>query len=84
MGFMIELRQVSEAIEREYKPWKLNVVSLGNQVQYVHVHLFPRCAEDSKRLEHPWIHAADFKAVSLDEQKQTVARLKTALGVQTR
>ena len=81
MGFMIELRQACEAVEKAYGPWKLNLASLGNQVQHLHVHLFPRSADDAKRLEHPWAHAAEFKPVTDTERDAAVAKLRAALGV---
>jgi diadenosine tetraphosphate (Ap4A) HIT family hydrolase len=80
MGYLIELRQACEAVERAYQPWKLNLASLGNQVQHVHMHLFPRRADDAKRLEHPWVHAADFKAVEAEERDAAVQRLRAALS----
>lgn len=79
MGFMIELRQACAAVEKAYGPWKLNLASLGNQVQHLHVHLFPRSEEDAKRLEHPWVHAEGFKAASATETADAVAKLQAAL-----
>jgi diadenosine tetraphosphate (Ap4A) HIT family hydrolase len=79
MNFMIELRQCCEAVERAYAPWKLNLASLGNQVQHLHVHLFPRSADDARRLEHPWAHAADFEPAGAGEAAAAVARLCQAL-----
>lgn len=79
MGFMIELRQACAAVEKAYAPWKLNLASLGNQVQHLHVHLFPRSADDARRLEHPWVHAAEFKAADAKETADAVARLQEAL-----
>ena len=80
MGFMIELRQASEALQLAYQPWKLNLASLGNQVQHLHVHLFPRSADDAQRLEHPWVHAKEFKPVAEGVRDAAVAKLKKALS----
>ena len=79
MGFMIELRQACAAVESAYGPWKLNLASLGNQVQRLHVHLFPRSEGDAKRLEHPWVHAAEFKTASATEIAEAVTKLQDAL-----
>ena len=79
MGFMIELRQACAAVEQAYGPWKLNLASLGNQVQHLHVHRFPRSADDAKRVEHPWAHAAEFKAASAAQTADAVAKLQDAL-----
>lgn len=79
MGFMIELRQACAAVEAAYRPWKLNLASLGNQVQRLHVHLFPRPADDALRLEHPWANAPSFKAAEPAQVAEAVARLRAAL-----
>jgi diadenosine tetraphosphate (Ap4A) HIT family hydrolase len=47
--------RLSAAIEAEFRPVKLNVESLGNQVPHLHWHLFPRRADDPDRLKAVWL-----------------------------
>lgn len=80
-AFMEALRRASAAVEAASGCWKLNVASLGNQVQHVHVHLFPRSAMDPLRLEHPWAHAADFGERGTPQQREAmIARIREALA----
>lgn len=39
-------------IQERYSPEKIYIVSIGEQVPHLHVHLVPRYPEDSKGLEH--------------------------------
>ena len=41
-GFWTEVGLVAAAIERRYRPVKMNWLSLGNTVPHLHVHLVPR------------------------------------------
>lgn len=80
-AFMEALRRASAAVETASACWKLNLVSLGNQVPHVHVHLFPRSALDPRRLEHPWVHAQDFGERGTPQQRQAmIQRLREALA----
>jgi len=83
MNFMIELRQCCEALERAYAPWKLNLASLGNQVQHLHVHLFPRSQAEAQRLQHPWASAEHFAPATAAQIADGVARLQKALNLRT-
>lgn len=53
--FAEEACRLSRAIEAEFRPHKLNVESLGNQVPHLHWHLFPRRADDPDRLKAVWL-----------------------------
>jgi diadenosine tetraphosphate (Ap4A) HIT family hydrolase len=76
LGFMVDLRRAGAALEAAYKPWKINLASLGNQTQHLHVHLFPRESDDVQKLQQPWIHEAQFKAAPADAE--AVRHLKAA------
>jgi diadenosine tetraphosphate (Ap4A) HIT family hydrolase len=65
-GLMSDLKRASRAVEQATSCLKLNVVSLGNVVQHVHLHLFPRYADDTQRLGHPWVHEDRFKEAGSD------------------
>lgn len=54
-GFFDEACLLSQAIETAFRPRKINVESLGNQVQHPHFHLFPRSADDPETLKAVWL-----------------------------
>jgi diadenosine tetraphosphate (Ap4A) HIT family hydrolase len=53
-SFLDEMCLLAGAIERCFRPHKLNYELLGNQVPHLHWHLFPRYADDSDRLRPVW------------------------------
>lgn len=78
LGYLIDLRRACAALEAAYAPWKINLASLGNQVQHLHTHLFPRQADDAERLKHPWVHEARFAPADPPAVAEAVRRLKAA------
>lgn len=58
--FHQELMQATQAIAKAFQPWKINHASLGNVVEHVHWHIFPRYLSDPQHKAHPWIHEAEF------------------------
>jgi diadenosine tetraphosphate (Ap4A) HIT family hydrolase len=46
-GFWSEVARVAAAIDDEYRPVKMNWLSLGNGVPHLHVHLVPRPLHDA-------------------------------------
>lgn len=79
-AFMQDLRRASAAVEKASGCAKLNTVILGNQVEHLHVHLFPRSAMDPQRREQPWVHADLFKEPGTPQQRQAaIARIREAL-----
>ena len=54
-AFVDDACRLSRAIEVEFRPHKLNVESLGNQVPHLHWHIFPRRADDPERLKAVWL-----------------------------
>ena len=47
-GFWSEVARVAGAIDEEYRPVKMNWLSLGNGVPHLHVHLVPRPLDDTR------------------------------------
>ena len=45
-GYWREVLRVASALERRYRPVKLNLQMLGNAVPHLHTHLLPRFAVD--------------------------------------
>ena len=46
VGYWREVLRVGAALERHYRPVKLNYQILGNVVPHLHTHLVPRFADD--------------------------------------
>jgi diadenosine tetraphosphate (Ap4A) HIT family hydrolase len=53
-GYLDEMCQLAQAIEKVFHPDKLNYELLGNQVPHLHWHLFPRQANDPEALRPVW------------------------------
>jgi diadenosine tetraphosphate (Ap4A) HIT family hydrolase len=45
-GYWLEVLQVASALQRHYRPVKMNYQTLGNAVPHLHTHLVPRFAQD--------------------------------------
>jgi diadenosine tetraphosphate (Ap4A) HIT family hydrolase len=45
-GFWAEVARVADAVEKHYRPAKMNWLHLGNGVPHLHVHLIPRPYDD--------------------------------------
>ena len=45
-GYWLEVLQVASALQRYYRPVKLNYQTLGNAVPHLHTHLVPRFGQD--------------------------------------
>ena len=63
-----ELLKSGQAIVKTYKPWKMNYSCYGNVDPHVHWHLFPRYDSEPDHLNHPWVHAAEFKDHLIDAE----------------
>lgn len=82
-AFVGELCRLSAAIERAFRPHKLNVESLGNQVPHLHFHLFPRRADDPERMKPAWL-ALDRAERDLAEKTRLEAGLWPRLEIADR
>lgn len=76
-----ELLVAQRTIEKAYRPHKMNLHSLGNVVDHVHWHLFPRYSDDPNRLDPVWLKMQEFasKNVTPEEAKKTIATLRAFL-----
>lgn len=45
-AYFAEVLRVARAIERHYRPLKLNLSMLGNSLPHLHTHVIPRYADD--------------------------------------
>ena len=63
-----ELMTAGRAVVETFKPWKMNYSCYGNVDPHIHWHLFPRYDSEPDHLNHPWLHAAEFKEQLIDSQ----------------
>lgn len=54
-AFMDEVVAVGQTLAKSFRPRKLNVEMLGNQVPHLHCHLFPRYEVDPDHLKPVWV-----------------------------
>ena len=54
-AYLEEMCLLARAIEKSYRPHKLNYELLGNQVPHLHWHLIPRRADDPETLKPAWL-----------------------------
>lgn len=87
-GYLDEMTVLAHAIARAVSPRKMNYELLGNQVPHLHWHLFPRSADDPRRLAPVWTaideaERDEGKKVVLQtgprERAWTVTRLRQSL-----
>lgn len=81
LAVFAELLQAQSCVERVLKPHKMNLCSLGNVVDHVHWHLFPRYANDPKRENPPWLQMGEFssKNISPEEAQVTIEKFQSYL-----
>ena len=80
--FFQEMMTASKAIEKAFGPKKMNMCSLGNVVDHVHWHFFPRYANDPEFFDPPWMRMKDFESakVSPVQAAINIEKIKKAIG----
>ncbi|HKP45496.1 MAG TPA: HIT family protein [Pyrinomonadaceae bacterium] len=63
-----ELMQAAQGLVETFKPWKMNYSCYGNQDPHIHWHLFPRYDSEPDHLNHPWLHASEFRDHLIDKE----------------
>lgn len=61
-----ELMAAGRALVDTFNPWKMNYSCYGNVDPHIHWHLFPRYEKEPDHLNHPWLHASEFKDHLID------------------
>lgn len=76
-----EMMLASKAIENAFNPKKMNMCSLGNVVDHVHWHFFPRYGSDPQFFDPPWLRMKEFEnaKVSPETAKINIEKIKTHL-----
>jgi diadenosine tetraphosphate (Ap4A) HIT family hydrolase len=77
-AFIDEIALLGEVLASVFKPRKLNVEMLGNQVPHLHCHLFPRSAHDPDHLKPVWV-AID-RAEAAEEERRRLTGAKADRG----
>lgn len=78
-----EMMTAHEAIDKTFSPKKMNMCSLGNVVDHVHWHFFPRYADDADFKNPPWLqmHLFDSARVTPQQRDELIEKLKTTLSL---
>ncbi len=76
-----EMMKAHLALEKVFRPKKMNMCSLGNVVDHVHWHFFPRYANDPDFKNPPWLqmHLFDSAKVSPQERDELIKIIKAQL-----
>jgi len=79
-GYFHDMLRVARAIDRAFKPRKMNYELLGNTVAHLHWHLFPRHADDPTPTRPTWEHAHEPRLLSDAECDETIEAIRRHLG----
>ncbi|MFN8369604.1 MAG: HIT family protein [Bacteriovoracaceae bacterium] len=79
--FFSEIMQASSIIQKVFKPIKMNYASLGNQVEHLHWHLFPRMNTERDFKMHPWFNQNHFSEhkTTIDQSQNIIKLIKPHL-----
>lgn len=81
-GFWSEVARVAGAVDQEFRPVKMNWLSLGNGVPHLHVHLVPRPLDDIRAggpIEPEAFDVAATPALDAGDLAATAAALRERL-----
>lgn len=78
-----EMMKAHRLIEKTFSPKKMNMCSLGNVVDHVHWHFFPRYADDQNFKNPPWLQMQFFDSAKVAplERDKLIELLKTNLSL---
>lgn len=77
-----EMMIAHEVIQKVFQPKKMNLCSLGNVVDHVHWHFFPRYSEDENFKNPPWLQMQFFDSarVTPEEREKIVDLIRKQLA----
>jgi diadenosine tetraphosphate (Ap4A) HIT family hydrolase len=81
-GYWLEVLEVARALQKYYRPLKMNYETLGNAVPHLHTHLVPRYLEDPAP-GHPFPLPTDlstFPRIPESQLRQDAEALRTILS----
>lgn len=75
--FFTEMMSASKWIQDVFKPKKMNMCSLGNVVDHMHWHFFPRYESDPQFTNPPWLQMGEFSQAQItpEEAKIVIRKL---------
>jgi diadenosine tetraphosphate (Ap4A) HIT family hydrolase len=65
-----EMMRAHEVIQKVFQPTKMNMCSLGNVVEHIHWHFFPRYKEDENFKNPPWLQMHEFEKARIDASER--------------
>ena len=74
-----EIVRASRALQAVFKPGKINVAALGNQVPQLHIHVIARFADDPAWPRPVW-DAVPPRAYEADQLSERITALQAAFG----
>ncbi len=76
-----EMMKAHEAIQKVFNPKKMNMCSLGNVVDHVHWHFFPRYENDPQFFDPPWLRMKEFETakVTPEQAKEIILKIRGAI-----
>lgn len=60
-----EMMKSHEVIQKVFQPKKMNMCSLGNVVDHIHWHFFPRYSDDENFKNPPWLQMNQFDSAKV-------------------
>jgi diadenosine tetraphosphate (Ap4A) HIT family hydrolase len=78
-GVMEEVSRVSAALDRIYRPAKMNYELLGNMVPHMHWHLVPRFTSDVLWPRPIWSEPHQEIHLSTEEYRETIRKIRETL-----
>jgi diadenosine tetraphosphate (Ap4A) HIT family hydrolase len=76
-----EMMSAHAAIVKTFNPKKMNMCSLGNVVDHIHWHFFPRYSDDANFKNPPWLQMDKFDSakVSPTERDEVIKKIQKNL-----
>lgn len=80
--FFTEMMITHELIQRQFNPKKMNMCSLGNVVDHIHWHFFPRYSDDPNFNNPPWLqmHLFENAKISAHQRIELIETLKKSIS----
>jgi len=79
-AYFQDMLRVARAVDRAFSPRKMNYELLGNSVEHLHWHVFPRYAGDPDPSRPTWLNAHDAMQLGDAEYAATIEAIRRHLG----
>ncbi len=81
--FFAEVMIAGKALQKRFSPYRLNYSCLGNVVEHVHFHIFPRYEQELESVDNknPWANSNNFndKKISDVDAKKLALKIKDSV-----